>query len=97
MMEGALMPCIGSAAAQLPSVVRRVVSALADVHQIRHHVELSELRRAVVQSAVVELGVLLQEEDTRDLSVPDRTPRDSRFRWVPGPNNAKSNCITITA
>lgn len=81
MMEGALMPCIGSAAAQLPSVLRRVVSALADVHQVRHHVELSELKRAVLQSAVVELGVLLQEEAHRALATPERTPKDSKFRW----------------
>jgi hypothetical protein len=85
MMEGALMPCIGSAAAQLPSVIRQVVSALADVHQVRHYVELAELRRAVLQSALVELRVLLHEEEHRGLAVPDRTPKDSsKSRWAAG-------------
>ena len=50
--------------------------------QIRHNVELAELRRVVLQYAVVEMGVLLREEAYRAHSVPDKVPRDSKFRWA---------------
>ncbi len=50
--------------------------------QIRHHAELAELRRAVLQYAVVEVGVLLREEAYRAHAAPDKVPRDSKYRSV---------------
>lgn len=48
--------------------------------QIRHYVELAELRRVVLQYAVVEMGVLLREEAYRAYATPDKVPRDSKFK-----------------
>lgn len=65
MQEGALFPAVGAAAAKLASVVREAVQALADVHQLRHAVELSDLRREVLVAAAAEMGMLLREEALR--------------------------------
>jgi hypothetical protein len=48
--------------------------------QIRHYVEVAELRRVVLQYAAVEMGVLLREEAGRAHAVPDKLPRDSKFK-----------------
>ncbi|KAG1663405.1 hypothetical protein FOA52_011683, partial [Chlamydomonas sp. UWO 241] len=78
--EGCMLAGCGAAAAALPGALRRCVSALAEVHQVRHYAELAELRRLVLQSACVELGVLLREEGHRTHAAPARVPKDSAFK-----------------
>lgn len=61
--------------------------------QLRHYLELAELRRTVLQYASVELGVLLQEEALRAFAAPTKVPKDSKFRCaacVCCPDHSKS-------
>lgn len=74
--EGATLPGVGAAAALVPALLRAVVSELADLHQLRHHVEVSELRCIVAGAALAELRALLAEEQQRALAAPSKVPRD---------------------
>jgi hypothetical protein len=78
--EGAQVPGVGAAAAALPACIRDTVNRMADLHQIRDYVELSELRRIVLKSASVELGMLLKEEAHRVHASPPRPATDSHLR-----------------
>ncbi|KAF5842461.1 hypothetical protein DUNSADRAFT_7070 [Dunaliella salina] len=80
----ALLASVGAAAAILPGIIRKAVDDLANVHQIRHYLELAELRRTVLQYASVEMGVLMQEEVHRAFAAPPKIPKDSKFRSQAG-------------
>lgn len=42
--------------------------------------EVAELKKAVLQYAAVEMGVLLREEAARAHAVPDKMPQDTKFK-----------------
>jgi hypothetical protein len=65
LQEGATLSAVGAAAASLPAHLRAVAASLASLHQLRHHVELADLRRVVLQYGVTEMAVLLREEAYR--------------------------------
>ncbi len=48
--------------------------------QVRHYVELAELRRVVLQAAVAEMSVLLREEAYRAHAAQAKMPSDSKMR-----------------
>ncbi|KAG2497986.1 hypothetical protein HYH03_004245 [Edaphochlamys debaryana] len=79
MQEGATLAAVGAAVAALPAAVRSAASALAAAHQLRHHVELADLRRAVLQHGVTEMGLLLREEAHRAHAPTERQPKDSMY------------------
>ena len=60
MREGAVLPSVGSAAAMVPIVIRRIVSNLSELHHLKHYVEVSELRESVLGSCLLELNVLMK-------------------------------------
>eukprot|EP00198_Chlamydomonas_reinhardtii_P013346 XP_001702683.1 predicted protein [Chlamydomonas reinhardtii] len=51
---------------------------------LRHHVELADLRRAVLQYGVTEMGLLLREEAHRAQAVVERQPKDSMYDGARG-------------
>lgn len=79
MREGAVLPSVGAAAAMVPGVVRRIVAHLAELHHLRHCVEVEELREAVLGSCLLELNVLIKEERNRAHASIDKLPKDSKF------------------
>ncbi|GIL43562.1 hypothetical protein Vafri_1262, partial [Volvox africanus] len=79
LQEGATLSAVGAAAAALPAHIRAACSSLAGLHQLRHHVELADLRRAVLQYGVTEMAVLLREEAYRAHAPVERPPKDSMF------------------
>eukprot|EP00798_Chlamydomonas_sp_ICE-L_P018323 gene18323-24785_t len=86
--EGGFLPSVGAAVSQIPAILRKLVSDFAEVHQICHFVELSELRRVIVQHACVEMNLLQSEEAYRQLAVPDKPPpKDSKIKDSLGRGN----------
>ena len=66
------------------ALLTQVIEQFGSLHHLVHYVDLAELRRVVLQYAVVEMGVLLREEAYRAHAPPEKLPTDSRFNDVSG-------------
>ncbi|KAG2448660.1 hypothetical protein HYH02_006017 [Chlamydomonas schloesseri] len=84
LQEGATLAAVGAAAAALPAALRAAAASLAELHQLRHHVELADLRRAVLTYGVTEMGLLLREEAHRAQATVERQPKDSMYDGARG-------------